>query len=198
MFVSTLKAHNIKLYNSSVYYLQGNPCERIIRDIGVYMRILCHTNHKSWFKYCNLIENTINENINPSTGFTPHELMTGNKLQQSVVNLSTTIEKEGETLSDEEKCRLALQILIKKSEARKDKVKRSRYKWNPIVGDEVLVKNFCLSSAQKKVYWRMNLLYRGPYKISKIFGPHTYELVDKRKKVIGRYHKSFLKPFKKI
>ena len=195
LFTRTLCEMDIKLYNSSAYHPQSNPCERIIRDIGVHMRILCHNNHKGWHKSCQVIEDVINNIPSPSTGFTPHELMTGKPPQKLLVKYSTTVDKLDEKLSEEEKCRLAYEKLIKKSEIRKSKVKRSKRIWKPEIGNLVLVKNFCLSSAQKKVYRRMNLLYKGPFVIKNIFGKQTYEIVDKSDKVIGRFHVSLLRPY---
>ena len=195
LFTETLEELDIKLYNSSAYHPQSNPCERIIRDIGMHMRILCHKNHKGWYNSCQVIEDVINHIPSPSTGFTPYELMTGKPPQKLLIKSSTTVDKPDEKLTEEEKCRLAYQKLIKKSEIRKKKAKRSKRTWKPEIGDLVLVRNFCLSSAQRKLYRRMNLLYKGPYIIQNIFGKQTYEVTDKSDKIIGRFHISLLKPY---
>ena len=159
------------------------------------MRILCHNHHKGWYKSCETIENIINNIPCPTTGFTPSELMTGKPPQQLVIKAKTTICRTDTALSEEEKCKIALERIIKKSEIRKGKVRKGNKKWIPEIGDEVLVRNFCLSSAQRKLYKRLNLLYKGPFKIRKIFGQHTYELVDDCGKVYGKYHINFLKPY---
>ena len=198
LFTATLREKEIRLYNSSAYFPQGNPCERIIRDIGIHMRILCHSNHRGWYESCHVIEGVINNLPCPSTGFTPFELMTGKPPQQLLVTASTTIDKLGESLTEEEKCRIAYENLVKKSEIRKKKVKRSRRTWEPKIDDLVLVKSFCISSAQRKLYKRLNLIFKGPYIIKKVFGKHTFEVEDRKGKVIGRFHITLMKPYRHL
>ena len=45
----------------------------------------------------------------------------------------------------------------------------------------------------------MELLFKGPYKIGKIFGEHTYEIINpNNNKVEGRFHKQLLRPYKTL
>ena len=45
----------------------------------------------------------------------------------------------------------------------------------------------------------MELLYKGPYKIGKIFGKHTYEIINiKNGQAEGRFHKQLLRPYETL
>ncbi|KAJ4438279.1 hypothetical protein ANN_14218 [Periplaneta americana] len=86
--------------------------------------------------------------------------------------------QEGDLLDEEQLCRLALDRIQKKAETRMSNVKRYRHRWEPKVGDPVLLRDIKLSSALRGRYSRMELLYKGPFSITKNFGDHTYELKD--------------------
>lgn len=76
-------------------------------------------------------------------------------------------------------------------------MKRHKHKWNPKVGDRVLVKDKKLSSVLKGRYHRMELLYKGPFTVAQILGTHTYEILNQQNnKIVGRYHKQLLRPFR--
>ena len=65
------------------------------------------------------------------------------------------------------------------------------------MGDLVLAKDHKLSSLLKGRYYRMELLCKGPFKISSQFGDHTYELVNlQNDRKEDRYHKQMLRPYK--
>ena len=45
----------------------------------------------------------------------------------------------------------------------------------------------------------MELLYKGPYRIGKIFGEHTYEIINlNNDKIEGLFHKQLLQPYKTL
>lgn len=101
-------------------------------------------------------------------------------------------------LTEEEKCKIAFDRIRKKAETRKAKAVRRRKKWEPVEGHKVLLRKRHLSDAAKKRTHKMELLYSGPYKITKIFGNHTFELEDNNGKSIGRHHKQNLRPYKEL
>ena len=196
VFKETLGEQNIKLYHSSAYYPQGNPAERAIREVSLYMRILCHKRHSDWYTKCSMIEKVINHSINPTTNVAPIKLMLGLDPDPMINNLPKAIGSDPE-ISDEQLCKIALQRIKSKTEKRKSKVKRHKHKWQPIIGDYVLVKDTKLSSMLKGRYSRMELIYKGPGRINKVLGCHTYEVIDmKSGKIMGRYHKQLLRPYK--
>ena len=95
--------------------------------------------------------------------------------------------------------RLAYERLLNRANKRKLRTKRHRAKWNPKIGDLILVKDHKLSSLLKGKYRRMELLYKGSYEIGKIFGKHTYEIINiKNSQAEGRFHKQILRPYKTL
>ena len=94
---------------------------------------------------------------------------------------------------------IAYKRLLDKANKRKLRAKRYRRKWNPKIGDLILVRDHKLSSLLKSRYHRMELLYKEPYRIERIFGEHTYEVVNlNNSKIEGRFHKQLLRPYKTL
>ena len=184
-----------RVYHSSSYFPSGNFCECSIRDISTCLRIFCHKNHRSWLDYCTIIENILDSSPNPSSKFPPETLFTGKEAPPLFQGVPEGIPVPNAQEID--KFKLAFDRLVKRAELRKSRPKRHKHKWNPQINDKVLVKDKKLSSLLKGRYSRMELLYRGPYRVSKILGDHTYEVLSSESgKLIGRFHKQLLRPFK--
>ena len=92
---------------------------------------------------------------------------------------------------------IAFNRLKYKAEKRKSKARKHKNKWEPKIGDLVLVRDHKLSNMLKGKYYKMELLYKGPLVITEILGNHTYELENNSsRKIEGRFHKQMLKPYK--
>ena len=189
------ECRGIKVYHSSAYFPQGNYTERNFKDITTYLRIFCHQNHHSWLDYCPIIENILNRTPNPSSRFAPEALFTGRDPPPLFSGVPTGIRVPDTQELD--KCKLAFERLVDRAKKRKERTKRYKHKWNPQVGDKVLVKDRNLSSRLRGRYFRMELLFKGPFTITKVLGSHSYELInEKSKKLVGRFHKQMIRPFR--
>ena len=189
------ESRSIKVYHSSTYHPQSNPCERHIKEITTYMRIFCHANHRNWLKYCPVIEAIINRSPNPTTKFTPEFLFSGKQPPSLFHGMPQGIPVPTQDQVDE--CKLAYERVKKRAEKRKASAKRYKHKWLPKVGDKVLVRDHKLSSKLKHRYHRMELLFKGPFIITKILGEHSYELCyPANNKRLGVYHRQLLKPYR--
>ena len=192
-----LESVGVKCYNSSRYHASSNPCERIIKEIGIYFRVFCHKKQKEWYLYCSIIENIINRSPNPTTKLCPFKLMTGIEPPPLFEGIPQGIPVPSNNEIDN--YMVTFEKLKKRAEDRKRRTRRSKHKWKVQVGDQVLVKDHKLSSKLRGRYHRMELLYKGPMIITNQFGSHTYELENPRtNKSIGRYHKQLLRPYKTI
>jgi hypothetical protein len=60
---------------SPIRHPESNPVERVMREIGKYCKIYCHTTQKKWPELFPKIESCLNTTICGSTDFTPVELM---------------------------------------------------------------------------------------------------------------------------
>jgi hypothetical protein len=67
-------------------------------------------------------------------------------------------------------------------------------KWNPKTGDLVLVKCQTFSEAAQGITAKFQLIYEGPYIISKLISPSIYELTEVTGKIRGIFNKSHIKP----
>ena len=189
-----LEALGVKVYHCSKYNPASNPSERALRDVTIYLRVLCHRNHKSWFKVIPVVENIMNRSINSITRFTPHELMLGERPPPLFKGIPPGISLPSRDHVDAAK--VAVERQRKRAEKRKLKAKRRKRRWDPVIGDKVLVKDHKLSSLLKGRYHRMELLYKGPMEITKVLGCHTYELKNlKSGRTEGRFHKQMMRPY---
>lgn len=59
---------------TSVYHPQSNPAERVMRELGRFIRTYCSNSHTKWSDYVSYIEWVLNNTVHESTGFTPQEL----------------------------------------------------------------------------------------------------------------------------
>lgn len=59
---------------TSVYHSQSNPIERIMRELGRFLRIYCHMSHTDRPRYVKYVEWVLNNTIHESTGFTLEEI----------------------------------------------------------------------------------------------------------------------------
>ena len=190
-----LERIGIRCFNSSRYHAASNPCERSIRDIGIYFRIMCHKKQKEWSKHCKTIEDIMNKSPNPTTRVCPETLQTGVDPPQLINGIP-----QGIPIDPPDKAHQLRKIfdrLQKRAEERKKRAPRHKRKWIIEIGDQVLVKDHKLSSRLRGRYHRMELLYKGPMDVTQQFGDHTFELMDpKSGRTIGKYHKQLLRPYK--
>ncbi|KAF4531740.1 hypothetical protein B566_EDAN008953 [Ephemera danica] len=190
-----LAAEGIQLRYTSVYSPQGNPAERVMREIGRILRAFCHQKHSSWVKMLPLAARWINITEHRSTGYTPYQLQQGCRPEEEITRLVKFPEVAENELSPDE-IRILARERIRKTAAQRKKAADDRVKTTKFaVGDKVLVKTFRLSSAQNKETAKLFLLFEGPYYILKIVGPNAYLVGESNDKVLGTYNTRNLKPY---
>ena len=89
----------------------------------------------------------MNRTPNPTTKITPHELLTGCKPPPLFFGIPTDIIPPNQAELDKEL--IAFNRLRDKADKRRSKARRNRPKWDPQVGDLVLVRDHKLSSMIK-------------------------------------------------
>jgi len=65
---------DVTIRYSSIRHPESIPVECVMREIGKYCKIYCHTTQKKWPELIPKIESWLNTTISGSTGFTPVEL----------------------------------------------------------------------------------------------------------------------------
>jgi hypothetical protein len=84
-----------------------------------------------------------------------------------------------------------------KAERRKGRRKLGKHRWDPQVGNMVLVKREAVSDAIAGITKKCIHPYQGPYKITKVTAPAMYEIAEVNGKLRGVFKKSALKPYLK-
>ena len=189
----TLEANEIKCYYPSLYHPQGNPSERSIRNICLYLRAYCHDKLTKWHAYCPLVEAFINRTPNPTTQVSPEKLMMGKEPESLFAGIPATVPIPGQVEQNE--MLRVYEKLKKRAEDRLKRMKKSKKLWDIQIGEKVLAKKHNLSKALKKRTHKLELLYSEPRTVTRKFGYDTFELVNEKGKIAGRYHKSQLRKF---
>jgi hypothetical protein len=70
MWKNKLSETDVNIKYLPIRHPESNPVERVMREIGNYCKIYCHTMHKEWPKLIPKIESLLNITISGSTGFT--------------------------------------------------------------------------------------------------------------------------------
>lgn len=60
-----------RAFFSSIRHPQGNPVERVMREVGRIFRTLYVDKHTSWATHVQTIENILNLSTHSTTGFAP-------------------------------------------------------------------------------------------------------------------------------
>jgi hypothetical protein len=196
-WIDGVKQFGINVRFTPIRNPQSNPVERFMREIGKACRIYCEDNHKKWPELIPHLESWINETVSEATGFTPRELMYGGNAPRLFSELlPTSPEEERELLTSEQKAAQVFARLKKRAEKRERRVKRGRCKWDPSVGEEVLVEASRLSDANRGLTHKFARPYEGPFCISRIVSPAIFEISDSKGKIRGMFSKGALKKFK--
>lgn len=189
-----LRDLGITVIFSSVRHPQGNPVERVMREIGRLFRTLCSEKHTRWAKCVNDIEFFLNATTHMGTGFCPMELHFGKKPKDEIMNIINF--PESSLLTKDAKIILAKERLQRNFNKRLENQRTpSRILLN--VGDLVLLHIPKQSDAIKKVTRKFFHLYYVPYLISKDYNNGSFELMDpvNRERRIGVYNRVSLKKY---
>jgi hypothetical protein len=102
-----------------------------------------------------------------------------------------------ESVSDELRIKIskAYERMKKRIEGRKKKRKKGNPHWKLDPRDNWLLKTQPVSDASMGVTSSFKRPYEGPYLITKVIHPSTYELADEKGKIQGQYNKRSLKPY---
>ena len=192
-----MAAHGVKVRYSAVRHPQSNPSERFMREIAKFCKIYCHENHRKWAELIPYIERWINTTVATSTGFAPVELMMKADKPNLFEGLVPEISEEDQIAEDtSSKIARAHAKMKKGARERKKKKKRGNASWNPKLHEKVLLRTQPVSGAVEGITSKFAHLYEGPYIISKVTPPSTYELSNLDGSIRGEFNKKLLKPYK--
>lgn len=154
----------IKRILTTVYHPNSNIVERQHRSLNTYLRAYVEENDTRWDKLLKYATFVYNNTVHTTTGFTPHELAHGFKIQ-----IPTSISKSREPfnyddLAGEIKAKIKQSLEIAKEKLTLRKIANKKIydrKTNPLdvkVGDLVLMKNFVKAN-------KFDNVYEGPFRV---------------------------------
>lgn len=188
-----LKQLGIKASVTTTYHPEGNPVERANREIGRILRTYCHRNHTNWVQYLPKIEYWMNNTTHSSTGFTPQELVDGNKITltlNSLINFPEAPKPQEQTVMLE----MAHKKLKKTANQRCEYHNKNKTFIQYKEGQQVLIKLHKLSSASEREIKKMFLLYHGPYVIKEVRSNNTVVIIGNDGK-LSTHNMANIKPF---
>ena len=185
-WVNGLKELNIQPKYTAIRNPCANLAKRINRQLGNLFRIFVHDQHTKWSQYVRTIEACINEVYHETIEITPHEAHLGKRptrawgkcLDKEVIDIKGSFNSN---------------IFVKIKEKREKHAKRSNESKKITkfaTGDKVLIRTYYQSDGTLKKIDKFFELFSGPYKVNRILGDATYELVDcdNNNKVRGKFN----------
>jgi hypothetical protein len=139
----------------------------------------------------------MNNTLASPTGYTPSDIMFDAKKPSLFNNILPEVTGD-ESVSDKLRIKIskACERMKKRIEGRKKKRKQGNAHWKPDLSDKVLLKTQPVSDAATAVTSKFIRPYEGPYLITKVIHPSTYELADEKGKIRGQFNKRSLKPYR--
>jgi transposase InsO family protein len=186
----------IQAIYSPIRHPESNPTERVMRELGRYFRIYCHETQKKWPELVPHIETWLNSSVSGTTGYAPIELLNGEPrphMFDKILKKETDQCPTEETLA--EKLIKAYARSKLKAENRRRKRQTGTRKWQPSLGELVLVKRQPISDAAQGITGKFQRPFEGPYTIKKMVPPAMYELCGQNGKLRGLFHLKHLKSY---
>ena len=156
-------------------------------------RIFVCDQHTKWSRYVPIIESCINETYHETIEVTPYEAQLGKKptrvwekyLDKDVLQVKGADHN---------------QIFVKMKEKREKQAKlcnESKTITKFQIGEKVLIRTYYQSDAIQKRIEKFCELYCGPYKVHRILGDATYQLVDcdDESKIRGKFNVKQMKKY---
>lgn len=201
LFRDTLRKYDIKTSYTANYHPQCNPVERIHRVVKTMLTAYVSDNQRKWDKYLAEIGFALRSSKHDSTGETPNFINFGREIfisGECQPEVGDPIQFNRTQSNDK---RDALRQLYQDVQKRLKKAyERSRHTYNLrrrdekfIIGQRVWKRNFVLSDAARHFTSKLASKFSGPFIISKIMSPYTYELKDENNRPLGVWHAKDLK-----
>nr|CAI5833871.1 unnamed protein product [Callosobruchus analis] len=184
--------------HTSVYFPQGNPTERVNREIGRIIRTLCYKQHTKWACVLKDIQGWLNRVVHSGTNYTPQYLHFGITPKNTILS---EVSFPPPSVLEERDHQVRIELAYGNFKTRAEKRQRRHDMRHRVqvfdVGDKVLVRTHHQSSAESAEVKKFFLLFRGPATIVKIQGHNSYEVVEDATGInLGVHNVYNLKPYK--
>jgi hypothetical protein len=110
-----------------------------MRELSKFFRIYCHENHKKkWAELIPHIEGWLNKTVASSTGYSPSELMFGDRTPSIFDNMLPELKQDASDIEDLDiKLERAFSRIKRKAAERERRRKKGNTSWNPKLQDSL-------------------------------------------------------------
>lgn len=170
-----MTTQGIKHIFVSYFHPEASPVERVFKEFNRFIRTYAYNKHSRWIEYVTPFLQLVNNLTHSSTG----ELMFSNKQDDEWASPIPKLHTTDVTLQD--KIKQAVITLEKSAEHRRKIYNKTLKKVTHFFeGQRVLLRTHPKSTKIGKLNKKWQLLYSGPYVITKIPYPGTYRLAYER------------------
>ena len=190
-WIEEMNALGMNAIFSSIRAPQGNPSERVMREISRLFRAYCHQKHTLWVELVPHINRWLLYIPHESSGITPYEAHFKRKPEREFKQWMTEEEKN-DIGTQRDLTGLILGNLERAGRKRRKAMKGKPHQFK--IGDRVLLRAPKPSDKKLKLFTKFFLLYEGPLRIQEITGTNAAKLIDDNGSLKGRYNFRSLKP----
>lgn len=189
-WVNALRQQGVTPTYSSVRYPQGNPSERVMREIARLCRTYCHATHNQWAELIPSINIWLNHLPHDATGISGFEAHFKIKPEYPFSGILRELASY-QDLPVPTNADIHRRLVFTTTRQRGRRA--STYTFRP--GDRVLLRVPHVSSPREKLYAKFFLLFQGPYVVSGIPHPNVAALENRQGQHIGNYNFYNLRPY---
>lgn len=183
------KLFNIKKIFSTRYHPQSNIVERSHRTLNAYLRAFSKENKEGWDHFLKFATFVYNNTVHTTTGYTPHELAHGFRIQipNQLTKSKTTYNYDN--LADLTRNTIAKSSELAKSHLQVRKLQNKKQYDANAKSKDIAINDLILIRTPKRKH-KFDTVYEGPYRV--IDTSESYITIMKKGKKI-KYHKNFTK-----
>lgn len=179
----------IKKIFTTPYHPQANIVERQHRTLNSYLRAFTEQNKNHWDELLKYATFVYNNTIHTTTGYTPHELAHGFKIQ-----IPTNMTKEKPTYNYENLATIIRNTIAKSLQIAKDhlmnKKEQNKKRYDEKAKDcEIKIDDLVLIKNQNKKH-KFDNVFEGPFRVTNTWDSYI-EIIKNRKKM--KIHKNLIK-----
>ncbi|XP_050295859.1 uncharacterized protein LOC126735794 [Anthonomus grandis grandis] len=199
-FQNKMQEYGIQIRYTANYHPQANPVERVHRVLKTIISSYVDEDHRTWDLILAKAGCAIRSARHEVTGLTPNFVIFGRELR-FLCPTPTLISPSNPNDSDPtlrsktlEKVFVDVQKRLKRACEQRSRRYNLRHRDERFqLGQEVWQRNYVISNAAKNFTSKFAPKYLGPYKISKILSPWSYEVSDLTGRCRGVWHAKDLK-----
>lgn len=180
---------NIRKIFATPYHPQSNKVERSHKPIVAFLRAYTEKNRENWDDLLKFATFVYNNTVHATTGFTPHELAHGFKIQIPNSLTRPKLSYNYDNLADIVRNTIAQSLELAKEHLQNQKLKNKRYYDRNATEADIQVNDFVLIKDPVKKHKFQNV-YDGPYRVINAYESYI-EILKKGKKY--KIHKNLTK-----